>query len=315
MYAEPRDLDRAELGRILSDRWRIDVADLRYEPVGFGTHHYVATDTAGIRWWINIDDLPTKSWLGPNADTAFAELERCLATAVSLREQHALEFVHAPHRTAIEDVLARMSDRFGVSVYPFVEGRSSEYGEHASEAERRLVLTAVRRMHAVDKQPLSALPRRDPLEVPGRSAFLSTLEDLDAPWSSGPYAERTRALLRDNVETVTELLDHYDTIARVVRSDDRHWVVTHGEPHAANVIWTPDDTFLLIDWDTVAVGPPERDLWMIERGGEDPATELFSLWWRLSEITGYTETFRQPHVDDANTRLAWKGLQEYLDGP
>lgn len=314
MYAEPSGLDPRELERILSTRWRVDVADLRYEPVGFGTHHYVATDAKGVRWWVNVDDLPTKSWLGPNADDAFAELERCLATAVALREL-GLEFVHAPCRCDTDDVLVRLSERFGVSVYAFIDGRSSDYGEHSSDAERLLVLAALARMHSTNKQLLPAVPRRDALEIPWRSSFLASLDDLGSPWGGGPFAEPARALLRDSVAKVHALFDRYDTLAQMLREDDRPWVVTHGEPHAANVIWTSDDTFLLIDWDTVAVGPPERDLWMVDNGGADvnaTAIELFELWWRLSEITGYTDVFRRPHIEDANTRLAWKGLCAYL---
>ena len=42
--------------------------------------------------------------------------------------------------------------------------------------------------------------------------------------------------------------------------------MTHGEPHAGNVMRT-DEGRLLVDWDTVALAPPERDLWMLVVGG------------------------------------------------
>ena len=45
------------------------------------------------------------------------------------------------------------------------------------------------------------------------------------------------------------------------------WVVTHGEPHPVNVMQT-DAGRVLIDWDTVAIAPPERDLWMVICGTE-----------------------------------------------
>lgn len=40
------------------------------------------------------------------------------------------------------------------------------------------------------------------------------------------------------------------------------WVVTHGEPHPGNVIRTSHG-LRIIDWTTVQMAPPERDLWML----------------------------------------------------
>jgi uncharacterized protein len=45
-------------------------------------------------------------------------------------------------------------------------------------------------------------------------------------------------------------------------------VVTHGEPHPANVMLVTG-TLVLIDWDTVALAVPERDLWMVAPIGDD----------------------------------------------
>lgn len=104
--------------------------------------------------------------------------------------------------------------------------------------------------------------------------------------------------------------------------------MTHGEPHGSNIMRTESDELVLIDWDTAAVAPRERDLWHLEPEADEdweaysstsgvsapnrPAMELYPLWWALSEITGYTETFRSSHGDDANTRVAWVNFQSYL---
>jgi spectinomycin phosphotransferase len=39
-------------------------------------------------------------------------------------------------------------------------------------------------------------------------------------------------------------------------------VLTHGEPHPANLL-SAGGSLLLIDWDTVGLAPPERDLSLI----------------------------------------------------
>jgi thiamine kinase-like enzyme len=51
-------------------------------------------------------------------------------------------------------------------------------------------------------------------------------------------------------------------VAEQVGALSTAWVVTHGEPHPANVIRTPGG-LKLIDWDTVQLAPAERDLWMV----------------------------------------------------
>lgn len=316
MYAEPSGFDRGLLADRLEQHWRIAASSLEYQPVGFGTHHYLAVDRSGTRWWINVDDLTMKGWLGATVSDAFIELERCLATAVALRGL-GLDFVHAP-MASDDALLIRMPGSYAVSVYSYIEGRSSEHGAHAVEDERLRVLDAMTRMHEVGGRLTTSAPQRDPLAVPWRSSFATALSTLDTGWNTGPYGDATRALLRNRVDHVHGLFERYDRLASGVRAGEHDWTVTHGEPHAANVIWTSPETFVLIDWDTVAVGPPERDLWMLNPRPEDvdgSAIELFERWWALSEITGYTDLFRRPHDDDENTRLAWASLGEYLADP
>src|SRR5262249_58929057 len=77
-----------------------------------------------------------------------------------------------------------------------------------------------------------------------------------------------------------------DAEARGVRS-----VVTHGEPHSGNIVQTSDGP-VLVDWDTVALAPPERDLWMLTGEGMEEhyglganaaALDYFRLSWDLKD--------------------------------
>lgn len=323
MYAEHPDVDREHLRAVIQETWGLSVASLRYEPVGFGTHHYLVTDQDATRWFVNVDELAVKSWLAPDAAGALDALDRALRTTLELRRL-GLEFVHAP----LEPVLATVGDGFAASVYPFVDGRSNDFGEYTSDDERRTVLRALGRMHAATDRLPGDLARRDNLDVPLREAFLDALESTGTDWTGGPFSEPARRLLATKTGSLRAMFDRYDELAGRVRTNDQPWVVTHGEPHAANTMWTDDDALVLIDWDTVAIAPRERDLWMIEPRNDDEwsahasgggvpvldptAVELYRSWWALSEITGYTISLRGSHEDDANTRLAWKGLQEYV---
>jgi spectinomycin phosphotransferase len=160
------------------------------------------------------------------------------------------------------------------------------------------------------------LPERDSLEIPHRDTVFATR------WSDGPYAQAARELASESAATIERMLESYDELA--ARVPPHGWVVTHGEPHAGNVMLTHDGAIRLIDWDTVRLGPRERDLWMIEPRDEadwaayglprpDPgAMRLYREWWALSEICGFIATFQKPHADDENTRLAWRELRNYL---
>ncbi len=183
-------------------------------------------------------------------------------------------------------------------------------------------------MHAATDVDFRLPPRRNTLQVPLRHDFEATLEQLNVVWTGGPYAEPARNLLRAHVGMVRELFDRHDDLATEVLASADPSVITHGETHAANAMQTPDGAIRLIDWDTAAIGPRERDLWMVEpktdadwaaytSGGgaaklNPSAIELYRIWWTLSDITSFTHTFRSPHCEDANTRVAWRGLQSYL---
>jgi len=99
-------------------------------------------------------------------------------------------------------------------------------------------------------------------------------------------------------------------------------VVTHGEPHARNVLRT-DGSPVLVDWDTVALAPPERDLWMLMGDTADEATiyanatghhldqvaaNLFRLAWDLGDLAEYVSVLRSPHRETEDTVKAYDGL-------
>jgi len=329
MYAEPAGFDREQLIQILRAEWGLAVSTLRYEPVGFGTHHYRVRGEDGADWFVNVDVLAGKSWNPDDEPDALAALARALGTAVALRRA-GLEFVHAPVERLHGGPVAAMAGPYAVSVYAFIEGSSNPYGEFPSDDERRLVLGALGRMHAATGAVPPGVARRDRLEVPLRHPFFESLGQLSSPWSGGPFAEPARRLIRHSADAIRELFARHDELVLAVRGSDVPWVITHGEPHAANVMRTRDQGLRIIDWDTVALGPRERDLWMVEPRNDDDwaaytssggtaaldpsAIALYQLWWKLAEISGYTQGFRASHEDDDNTRAAWANLQRYVPG-
>jgi spectinomycin phosphotransferase len=268
VFVEPDRIDQDELVRMLRAGWGLEVTRLTYEPVGFGTHHYRALSPDGAAWFVNVDELAAKTALGSTGPQVIEGLERSLGTACALGEA-GLTFVHGPRRRTDGQAVSPMGD-FAVSVYDLLFGTSHPYGEFPTNELRRRVLAALGQMHAATSAVPADLPRPDSLEIPNRPAFDSVRRELNRAWSGGPYAEPARALVRDSVGRIDRMFAHYDELVPEVMSTSDRWVATHGEPHAGNVMTTVDGELALIDWDTVALGPRERDLWMIEpRDDED----------------------------------------------
>jgi spectinomycin phosphotransferase len=126
----------------------------------------------------------------------------------------------------------------------------------------------------------------------------------------------------EHATDVVDLLALADRLAADVASRGGEWVITHGEPHAANVMHD-GERFSLIDWDTVGFAPPERDLWMVVGDGEeeasvyadatghvidDAASNLFRLTWDLNDTAAFIHQLRSPHGHNEDTVMAYEGL-------
>jgi spectinomycin phosphotransferase len=318
VLAEPSDLDRAELANALERHWPLHSPELEYLPVGFGSHHWRAVDAAGVQHFVTVDDLDAGFQASPDSDVAFAALERAFKTAAFLRDEAALEFVVAPLPDKEGAVIRRLSSRYSVTVSPLVAGEASQWGPWESAADRRAMGVVLARLHATTALIPAGLPRREDFAIPSRAVLTEALADLDDVWGSGPYAELTRRLLAETRGELERRLNEYDELVAEVRASSEPWVITHGEPHRANVIRAPDGSMLLVDWDTTLLAPRERDLRMVlDDDLNDPTLdrrviELYRRWWDLADTAIYVALFRQPHERDANTDASWENLTHYL---
>lgn len=328
MLTEPEDLDRAEVRAILERHWGLGEAQLEHLPVGFGSHHWRAVDSRGVRWFVTVDDLRASFQASPDTNVVFDALDRAYRTASWLHDEAELEFVVAPLRDDEGIVIRRLSGRYAVTVSPFIVGESSVWGPYESVDERRDMGRILGRLHAATEHLPADLPRRDDLSVPAGAAFVEALEDLDRRWASGPYAEPVRQLLRANAADLERRLQEYDDLAVQVRESSEPWIVTHGEPHRANVIRDPQGGVRLVDWDTTLIAPRERDLRMVLdddlTGWDDyvaaagqatlnrQAIELYRRWWELADVTTFVEVFRREHARTEDTAKSWQLLSENL---
>ncbi len=310
MHTEPRDLDRASLADALERHWAIAPQRLEYVPAGFGTHHWEALGSDGSQWFVSADDLRSPKFGGQPSQASFSQLDRAFRTAQALRGDAGLEFVVAPEQGAGGVVLLRVAGHYAVRVEPFAEAAAIGDGDFETTADRSAVAQMIGRLHAATTRVPAALPAHEDFTLPARAELERALDELGIRWESGPFGEPARELLRQSAGDVRERLAAHDAAAAALLADQSSWVVTHGEPHSANVLRDARGRLLLVDWDTVRIAPPERDLWMVRAEGPSFYRER----WALAEICEYISEFRRAHGSSDDTRAAWAELGEYLPG-
>lgn len=327
MLTEPTDLDRKELGATLQRRWGLLGSDLEYLPVGFGSHHWRAIRSDGELRFVSVDDLEAGFQAGSDTDSAFAALERAFRTAASLREDAELDFVVAPLFDEDGAIIRRLSDRYAVTVSPFVVGASSSFGPYELEDRRRMG-GVLGRLHAATELVPRGLPRTEDFVLPARSALEDALGDLLQPWRTGPFAEPARQLLQEHARDLVARLRQYDELSTEIRATAGSWVLTHGEPHRANVIRDPDGGVHLVDWDTTLIAPRERDLRMVldedltgwddyvavagEVSLNQDALRVYSSWWELADVATFVDLFRRQHERTEDTTASMGYLRDSL---
>jgi spectinomycin phosphotransferase/16S rRNA (guanine(1405)-N(7))-methyltransferase len=163
-----------------------------------------------------------------------------------------------------------------------------------------------------------AVPYRDELEA----ACAPAGEVADC----GPYARPVSLLARQHAAPLQRLLARYDALVLAARAQDARMVLTHGEPHPGNTMLTAGG-WVLIDWDTALVAPPERDLWDLDPGdgsildayaqatGTSPRPSLLDLYrlrWDLADIAVDVSRFRRPHTGSIDDDQSWELLSSLV---
>ncbi len=315
MLTPPTGLSDGDLERVVERAWGVTVASLNYSPVGFGSHHWVATDSEGNRQFLTVDELASDSRIGDEISVHGLRLRPALAAAIDLRA-FGCSFVVAPIATKDDDPFVRF-DGYAVALYPLIEGDSFAFEESFGQADRDQVLELITQLHRVSIDAIRS-PATDGFVIPW-------LEQLDQPWHyddgsgpKGPYAAIASQLLIDNEAGIKRLIARYRALVARYLSDSGPAVITHGEIHPGNVMMTSKG-WMIIDWDTVMLAPPERDLWRLAQGGGsvfrayEEATgmtprqwliDLYGLRWDLAEIASFAAEFRKPHEDTEDSRKA-----------
>ncbi len=288
MHEPPGHVDDTEVLAAVRTHWSSEIDAVAHLPVGFGAHHWQATSRGAPRLFVTLDRL------GARRDAT--SLEGAYAGAAALA--FAVDAVVAGLPTPAGRYTVPLAGG-ALSATPWVWGERAGDGPPATRADAEATARTLRRLHAA--RPPAGVPAWTPLVSASFAADLA--ERLAPDWSAGPMAAEARALLRAHVGDVATWTGRYHALAATAR--DRAWVATHGEPHSRNQLRSLTGRLLLVDWESLRVAPPERDLRVLVDAGHadlvdaDPLMlELFDLEWRLDEIDQFAARFARAHTGD-----------------
>jgi spectinomycin phosphotransferase len=321
--APPAGIEARDIVATLADHWGLATTQLDYLAVGFGDHHWIATEAGGRRWFVTVAEL-AGGWRGTGTEQGWTDLKAAMSAVIALRDA-GLEFALAPVSTLDGLPLARPDDQRATILFPYLDGAAGTFGRPMAERDRLELIEMLARLHGAtavlgDAPPVRALA---PASLPGLRA---ALRDLGGPWSGGPYSEPARRFLARRAADVAAALARFDDLAGQAAHSGPA-VITHGEPHPGNLIRS-DSGLLLIDWDTVGVALPERDLCHVAdaagpetamyreltgRAVSDAALAAYRLRWQLDDLGLNVALFRSPHSEDANTAAIWADLPRLAD--
>jgi spectinomycin phosphotransferase len=321
--APPADIRESDIIAALAGHWGLGTIQLSYLAVGFGDHHWVATEAGGRRWFVTVAEL-AGGWRGAAPEQGWADLRAAMGAVVELRDA-GLEFALAPVPTRDGAALARLDDDRAAVLFPYLEGTGGTFGRRLPQHERLALIEMLARLHGATAVVADAAPARDvtPASLPGLRAALS---DLGRPWAGGPYSEPARQFLAARADGIAAALARFEDLSREAAASGPP-VITHGEPHPGNVLRSGGRLFLL-DWDTVGLALPERDLCHVADSGSaefaryceltgravsDAALTAYRLRWQLDDLGLNLAVFRSPHADDANTAAMWADLPRLAD--
>ena len=273
MREQPGHIDQRELARTLHEQWGLAPGRLRHLPVGFGDHHWELTDAVGGGWFVTVAELAGgRRGTGPAA--GYADLRAAMEHRHRARRA-GLEFAIAPVPTASGQALAPLDDGHAITVFPYVDGAPADFGDELTAGDRLALVGMLARLHGATGVARRTAPARSP--VAGRPVLEAALGELGQPWRGGPYSEPARRLLARHAARLGGALARFDELVRDAARGGPP-VITHGEPHPGNILRSAGRMYL-IDWDTVGMALPERDLWMV--AGDDAGDAD-----RYAELTG-----------------------------
>lgn len=224
------------------------------------------------------------------------------------------EFVLAPVRGRSGNVVHSVSGR-PVVVTEFVESRAN-YRDGLSPVHRQELSRAVKELHSAR---VSAEVRSEAFDLPFADELeMALARAVAGSHAAGPLGSDVSELVSRNAARISDWREEIAVCQDRCRAASGELVLTHGEPEPPNVIITPGDELLLLDWGDLLRAPPERDALSLRSLDIAPPARrdflrFYELRWILSEVAEYVSRFTSPHERNAEDLEKRAELARYLE--
>ena len=192
---------------------------------------------------------------------------------------HGIDGVLAPLPTRDGDLWATLGD-FTVTLQPFAAGRDA-WDSGLSDAQWEAFGELLRRVHDLPVPDDLAAHLVVEQFIPDYLEYMPELTArVHGPPPDDPLAADLVACWREHEATIDALLPHAAALGERLRRAGLPRVLCHADAHLGNVLSGDDGRLWLIDWDSAAFAPRERDLMFVIGGiaaGQvsERQTELF----------------------------------------
>lgn len=207
MFTRPGDLADSNIVEALTEGWGLDVQAVEHAPVGFGSHHWIAS--SGVRrWFVTVDELEASR---RDDAESLAEITARHTAALQLAwalKDLGLDFVIAPVLTLAGVVIHPLKGSYVASLYPYVDGKGFTWGRFESREQLMAVLDRVATVHEASPQ-VAGIGTVDDLVIPMRGALVEACSDRDQPWGPGPFADEAKSEERSSNADEDVLSEQY----------------------------------------------------------------------------------------------------------
>lgn len=179
---------------------------------------------------------------------------------------------------------------FKIILYPFIYGQNGfekemtdlqwvEFGKTLKKIHTSKIPVAITSgIQCEDFSPHYRNATRKFLEFVTKSDFTENV------------ANEMANFIKSKRNVISELVTRAERFAEVLLSQTPEFILCHGDIHGWNLLIHDEDSFYIVDWDTLIYAPKERDLMFIGGGlggfGHTPAEEvnLFYQGYGVTEI-------------------------------
>jgi spectinomycin phosphotransferase len=153
-----------------------------------------------------------------------------------------------------------------VILYPYVEGHNG-FEKSLSDQQWVEFGAALKRFHTADiPMAITSSIQREKFSPQWRDTVKMFLERIEEETFDEPVAVEMAAFLKIKGGETLELVKRAEQFAQMLQEQPPEFILCHADIHAWNLLIDDNDTFYMVDWDTLIFAPKERDLMFVGGG-------------------------------------------------